>query len=47
MESFFNVKDAADEAEAVQKYSGNDSGNAGTTSLGALLKAKLDGKNNE
>jgi small subunit ribosomal protein S1 len=36
----------ADEADAVQKYS-NDSGNAGTTNLGALLKAKMDGKNNE
>ena len=41
------AKDAADEVDAVQKYSVNDSGNAGTTSLGALLKAKLDGKNNE
>ena len=40
------AKDFADEADAVSKYS-NDSGNAGTTSLGALLKAKLDGKNNE
>ena len=40
------AKDMADEADAVSKYS-NDSGNAGTTSLGALLKAKLDGKNNE
>ena len=40
------AKDVADEADAVSKYS-NDSGNAGTTSLGALLKAKLDGKNNE
>jgi small subunit ribosomal protein S1 len=41
------AKDAAEEADAVQKYSASDSGNAGTTSLGALLKAKLDGKNNE
>ncbi len=40
------AKDVADEADAVSKYSG-DTGNAGTTSLGALLKAKLDGKNNE
>jgi small subunit ribosomal protein S1 len=40
------AKDMADEAEAVQKYS-NDVGNAGTTNLGALLKAKMDGKNNE
>jgi small subunit ribosomal protein S1 len=41
------AKDAADEADAMQKYGSNDSGNAGTTNLGALLKAKLDGKNNE
>jgi small subunit ribosomal protein S1 len=41
------AKDVADEADAVQKYGSNDSGNAGTTNLGALLKAKLDGKNNE
>ncbi|MFM9912379.1 MAG: 30S ribosomal protein S1 [Methylophilaceae bacterium] len=40
------AKDMADEADAVSKYS-NDSANAGTTSLGALLKAKMDGKNNE
>ncbi|GBG12715.1 small subunit ribosomal protein S1 [Novimethylophilus kurashikiensis] len=40
------AKDLDDEADAVQKYS-NDSGNAGTTNLGALLKAKMDGKNNE
>ncbi|MDD5031357.1 MAG: 30S ribosomal protein S1, partial [Rhodoferax sp.] len=40
------AKDMADEADAVQKYS-NESGNAGTTNLGALLKAKMDGKNNE
>jgi len=40
------AKDMADEADAMSKYS-NDSGNAGTTNLGALLKAKLDGKNNE
>ncbi len=40
------AKDMADEADAVSKYS-NDSGNAGTTNLGALLKAKMDGKNNE
>ncbi|OAJ70908.1 30S ribosomal protein S1 [Methylobacillus sp. MM3] len=41
------AKDMADEADAMQKYGSNDSGNAGTTNLGALLKAKLDGKNNE
>ncbi|MEZ0233124.1 MAG: 30S ribosomal protein S1 [Methylophilaceae bacterium] len=40
------AKDIAEEADAVQKYS-NDAGTAGTTNLGALLKAKLDGKNNE
>lgn len=39
-------KDAAQDADAVQKLS-NDSATAGTTNLGALLKAKLDGKNNE
>ena len=39
-------KDVAQEAEAMQKFS-NDSATAGTTNLGALLKAKLDGKNNE
>ncbi len=42
------AKDIADEADAVQKYSNDASaGAAGTTNLGALLKAKLDGKNNE
>jgi small subunit ribosomal protein S1 len=41
------AKDAAEEVDAMQKYSANDSGSAGTTSLGALLKAKLDSKNNE
>ena len=30
----------------MQKFA-NDSAAAGTTNLGALLKAKLDGKNNE
>jgi small subunit ribosomal protein S1 len=40
------AKDLADEADAVQKYT-NDSGNAGTTNLGALLKAKMDGKTSE
>ncbi|MCB5183895.1 30S ribosomal protein S1 [Methylobacillus gramineus] len=40
------AKDMADEADAMQKFS-NDAGSAGTTNLGALLKAKLDGKNNE
>jgi small subunit ribosomal protein S1 len=41
------AKDAAEEADAMQKYGANDSGSAGTTNLGALLKAKLDVKNNE
>ncbi|HEY8085976.1 MAG TPA: 30S ribosomal protein S1 [Methylophilaceae bacterium] len=40
------AKDAADEVEAVQKYS-NDSASAGTTNLGALLKAKMDSKSEQ
>ncbi|MCX7628253.1 MAG: 30S ribosomal protein S1 [Methylophilaceae bacterium] len=40
------AKEMAEEADAVQKY-GNDGGNAGTTNLGALLKAKMDNKNDE
>jgi len=40
-------KDVTDEADTVQKYSAESSGTAGTTNLGALLKAKLDDKNNE
>ena len=39
------AKDAADETEALQKHSAESAGNAGTTNLGALLKAKLDNKN--
>ena len=40
------AKDSAETAEAMQKIAGNDSNAAsGTTSLGALLKAKLDNKN--
>ena len=39
------AKDAADETEALQKHSAESSGSAGTTNLGALLKAKLDNKN--
>ena len=39
------AKDAADESEAMQKHSADSAGNAGTTNLGALLKAKLDNKN--
>ncbi|MDR2220490.1 MAG: 30S ribosomal protein S1 [Methylobacillus sp.] len=40
-------KEAAEEAEAVSKYAKDDGGSAGTTNLGALLKAKLDNKSNE
>jgi small subunit ribosomal protein S1 len=36
------AKDMADEAEVMQKMSASDTGAAGTTSLGALLKAKMD-----
>ncbi len=39
------AKDAADESEALQKHAADSAGNAGTTNLGALLKAKLDNKN--
>ena len=39
------AKDAADESEAIQKHATESTGNAGTTNLGALLKAKLDNKN--
>src|SRR5581483_7848890 len=39
------AKDAAEEAEALQKHSADASSGAGTTNLGALLKAKLDNKN--
>ena len=38
-------KDAAEQADAMQKMSGGHS--AGTTNLGALLKAKLGGQNTE
>jgi len=42
------AKDMADDSEAMQKLASEQSaGNAGTTSLGALLKAKLDVKNAE
>ena len=37
------AKEASDEAEAIKKHAAdNDSQGAGTTNLGALLKAKLD-----
>jgi small subunit ribosomal protein S1 len=39
------AKDAADQADAMANLSQQNAGNAGTTSLGALLRAKLD--NNE
>jgi small subunit ribosomal protein S1 len=39
------AKDSADQSEAMQKMAADQGGNAGTTSLGALLKAKLDNKN--
>jgi small subunit ribosomal protein S1 len=40
------AKDNAEEAEAIQRMSAeNASASAGTTNLGALLKAKLDNKN--
>ena len=39
------AKDSADETEAMQRMSSENSGaSAGTTNLGALLKAKLDNK---
>jgi small subunit ribosomal protein S1 len=37
-------KDAAEEAAALQKHASESSASAGTTNLGALLKAKLTGK---
>jgi small subunit ribosomal protein S1 len=40
------AKELADEAEAIQKHAA-DKGSAGTTNLGALLKAKLDVANNQ
>jgi small subunit ribosomal protein S1 len=39
------AKDAAEEAGAMSKLQSTDSANAGTTNLGALLKAKLSGSN--
>ena len=41
------AKDQAEEADAMQKISNDNAGSAGTTNLGALLKAKMDSKNNE
>jgi small subunit ribosomal protein S1 len=36
------AKDQAEQAEAMQKFSSESAGSAGTTNLGALLKAKLN-----
>jgi small subunit ribosomal protein S1 len=41
------AKDMAEESDAIQKVAVDTSANAGTTSLGALLKAKMDVKNTE
>ena len=41
------AKDTADENAAMQKFSSESPVNAGTTNLGALLKAKLENKGNE
>jgi small subunit ribosomal protein S1 len=39
------AKDNADTAEVMQKMAADSSAASGTTSLGALLKAKMDNKN--
>jgi len=39
------AKSIAEESEALQKHSQDSAPGAGTTNLGALLKAKLDTKN--
>jgi small subunit ribosomal protein S1 len=41
------AKDMFEESDAMQKAAADSSANAGTTSLGALLKAKMDVKNTE
>ena len=41
------AKDMAEESDAMQKVAVDSSASAGTTSLGALLKAKMDVKNTE
>ena len=41
------AKDMAEESDAMQKVAGENTASAGTTSLGALLKAKMDVKNTE
>ncbi len=38
------AKDQAEESDAMQKLSDDNAGAAGTTNLGALLKAKMDSK---
>jgi small subunit ribosomal protein S1 len=40
-------KDAAEESEALKKHAAESSASSGTTNLGALLKAKLGGKDKE
>jgi small subunit ribosomal protein S1 len=41
------AKDMSEESDAMQKVTSDSAANAGTTSLGALLKAKMDVKNTE
>jgi small subunit ribosomal protein S1 len=41
------AKDAGEKSETVKKAKAETPANAGTTNLGALLKAKMDSKNNE
>jgi small subunit ribosomal protein S1 len=41
------AKDMSEESDAMQKVAVDSSANTGTTSLGALLKAKMDVKNTE
>ena len=41
------AKEQVEESAAMQKISTENTGNAGTTSLGALLKAELEVKKNE
>ena len=41
------AKDMSEESDAIQKVITDNHANSGTTSLGALLKAKMDGRNTE
>ena len=41
------AKDMAEEAEAMQKHADGQARSAGTTNLGALLKAKMDVANTQ